>query len=118
MKKADTPPIRAISIRQPYVELILRGKKKAEYRSVRTNVRETVYLYASLTPADDDEAWRVVKAEPGSLPTGAIVGTVDIVDCDGEDGDFAYQLARPKRLTTPLRAVNQPQPCLWRPRFE
>jgi predicted transcriptional regulator len=40
-------PIRAISIRQPWVELILRGVKKKEYRSQPTNIRERVYLYAS-----------------------------------------------------------------------
>ena len=41
--------IRAISIRQPFVEMILRGTKKIEYRSRKTNIRECVYLYASLT---------------------------------------------------------------------
>ena len=43
---------RAISIRQPYVELILRRRKTREYRSRRTNIRERVYLYAALRPAD------------------------------------------------------------------
>ncbi|PYQ88659.1 MAG: hypothetical protein DMG02_17325 [Acidobacteria bacterium] len=33
-------PTRAISIRQPYVELILRGKKTREFRSRPTNIRE------------------------------------------------------------------------------
>ncbi|MBI4768802.1 MAG: ASCH domain-containing protein [Deltaproteobacteria bacterium] len=40
---------RAISIRQPWVELILLGKKKAEYRSRPTKIRERVYIYASRT---------------------------------------------------------------------
>ena len=39
---------RAISIRQPYAELILRGKKKNEFRSRPTNIRERVYIYAAL----------------------------------------------------------------------
>jgi hypothetical protein len=34
---------RALSIRQPYVELILRGKKREEYRSRQTHVRGRVY---------------------------------------------------------------------------
>ena len=42
--------MRALSIRHPYAEQILRGKKKAEYRSRPTNIRERVYIYASLTP--------------------------------------------------------------------
>ena len=41
--------ITAISIRQPFVEMILRGNKTIEYRSRKTNIRERVYLYASLT---------------------------------------------------------------------
>ena len=51
-------PVRAISIRQPYVELIFRGEKKAEYRSIPTNIRERVYIYASLRPADESAAWK------------------------------------------------------------
>jgi hypothetical protein len=39
---------RAISIRQPYVERILNGTKKAEFRSRRTLIRERVYLYVSM----------------------------------------------------------------------
>lgn len=34
--------IRAISIRQPYVEQILRGEKRYEYRSQDTKIRERV----------------------------------------------------------------------------
>lgn len=64
---------RAISIRQPYVELILRRKKRIEYRSQPTNIRERVYLYASLTPGDAED-WASLKKSPGELPTGLIVG--------------------------------------------
>jgi ASCH domain len=38
---------RALSIRQPFVEMILIGKKTAEFRSKKTHKRERVYLYAS-----------------------------------------------------------------------
>lgn len=70
--------LRAISIRQPYAELILRGTKRAEYRSRRTNIRERVYIYASLRPADDTSGWRQIGREPGQLLTGVIVGSVEI----------------------------------------
>lgn len=49
----DFKPTRAISVRQPYVEMILRGIKKSEYRSQLTHIRERVYLYASLKPGDE-----------------------------------------------------------------
>lgn len=111
--------VRAISIRQPYVEQILRGTKKVEFRSIPTRIRERIYLYASQKPADDPKAWRRVKAAPGDLPTGVILGSVEIVDCrqGGRKDRFHYILARPKRFRTPLRAKNQPQPVFWRPVF-
>src|SRR2546426_5287471 len=63
-------PSRAISIRQPLVELILRGIKKKEYRTVPTNIRERVFLYASLRPSPRPMEWRKAHKEPGELPTG------------------------------------------------
>jgi len=111
---------RAISIRQPYVEQILQGKKTEEYRSMKTNIRERVYLYASLqSDVDDPEDWFIIDAEPGSLPVGLIVGSVEIVDCYWQDDDerFAYVLERPKRLESFLKPRNQPQPKFWLPVF-
>src|ERR1700693_2456338 len=89
----------ALSIRQPFAELILRGVKMIEYRSIRTHKRERVYVYASKVPVDDEDAWAKVGQEPGGLPTGVLVGTVEIVGCDGVPGDYEWMLARPKRLT-------------------
>lgn len=108
---------RAISIRQPYVEQILRGDKKWEYRSQNTRIRECVYLYASKSPGPEAE-WRKLQMEPGDLPTGRIVGTVEITATRRlRDGSFAYKLENPRRLKRQLRPVNQPQPVFWRPQF-
>jgi len=74
--------MRAISIRQPYVEQILTGDKTWEYRSQDTKIRERVYLYASNTPGPNAE-WRKLRMEPGDLPTGKIVGTVEITATHG-----------------------------------
>ena len=56
--------MRALSIRQPYAEQILRGTKKIEYRGRPTNIRERVYIYASLTPGDPED-WDAMKMWPG-----------------------------------------------------
>ena len=40
--------MRALSIRQPYAEQILRGTKRFEYRSRRTAIRERVYILREL----------------------------------------------------------------------
>jgi hypothetical protein len=104
-------PKRAISVRQPYAEQILRGTKRFEYRSIRTNIRERVYIYASLRPADDTE-----PTECQGLPRGVIVGTVEIAGC-GEDGNggFAWVLKEPRRLDVPIKPRKQPQPVWFNP---
>jgi ASCH domain-containing protein len=114
-----TQVTRAISIRQPYAELILRGQKKNEFRSRPTNIRERIYVYAALRPADDRQAWGKAGASPGDFPTGVIVGSVEIVGCrrDARTAGFAYTLRRPKRLRKPLSPKGQPMPIFWRPRF-
>jgi ASCH domain len=61
--------LRASSIRQPYAEQILRGTKKIEYRTVRTNIRGKFLIYASLTPGPQEE-FQKVGGVPGDLPTG------------------------------------------------
>lgn len=94
--------MRALSIRQPYAELILRGIKTIEYRSRPTSIiGERFYIYASRTwagvrPIASDNlvpaapppwlaelavAMRLFGAEAeklGGLPTGLIVGTAVI----------------------------------------
>ncbi len=54
---------RAISIRQLYVEQVLRGAKRREFRSRPTNIRERVWIYASLSPAANPAAWPQVCPE-------------------------------------------------------
>jgi hypothetical protein len=110
--------VHAISIRQPYAELILRGRKKVEYRGGNTTLRERVYIYAARRPGDR-ESWDDLGLEPGDLSTGVIVGTVEISECFGNEelGEYEWLLARPKRLRRFLRPRNQPQPGVWRPKF-
>jgi hypothetical protein len=108
-------PMVALSIRQPYAELILRGDKPIEFRSLPTRKRERVYIYASRIPASDPAAWAAVDAEPGDFPTGLLVGTVEIVGCSGCPGDFHWHLARPERLKQMLSVRNKPQPMFFYP---
>ena len=109
---------RAISIGQPFIELILQGKKRWEYRSTPTKITERVYLYAAQKPVSDDAAWRKAKHKRGTLPTGVIVGSVEITRCEWSetDGCYRYKLESPKRLRKLLKPRNQPQPKFFRPR--
>jgi hypothetical protein len=109
-------PNRAISIRQPYAEEILRGMKVREYRSVPTNIRERVYIYASLR-ARDLSGYGLLGARIEDLPRGFLVGSIEIVDCKWwvRRGCYAYMLANPRRLRTKIKPVKQPQPIWFYP---
>ena len=109
---------RALSVRQPYAEQILRGEKTEEFRSRQTHVRERVYLYAGLKPGDRD-SWEELGKVPGQLPAGVIVGTVEIAGCEWDDDldCYVWQLESPRRVRQRLRPKNQPQPGIWRPKF-
>ncbi len=106
--------LRPISIRQPLVELILRGEKTIEWRSQPTRVRERVYLYASLTLNTVDG---FAAKDALLLPRGAILGSVAITDCiQDPDGSFGFVLEAPLRYAQPLKFSGQPQPLFWKPK--
>jgi hypothetical protein len=110
-------PMRALSIRQPAAEAIMRGLKPIEYRSGPTNVRGRVQIYASRQrDSATDEA--ATMAEYGirnvvcdNLPRGVLVGTVDLYDCDGGE----WYVCDPRRATKFLKPKNQPQPVWFYP---
>ncbi|MDX2032053.1 MAG: ASCH domain-containing protein [Blastocatellia bacterium] len=106
--------MRALSIRQPYAEMIMKGKKKIEYRSRSTKIRERVYIYASLTPGYE-EAWADMKMSPGDLPTGVLIGTVEIVNCTGKKDKYEWHLAKPIRAKRMIKPKRQPQPAWFYP---
>jgi len=85
--------MRALSIRQPYAEQILRGTKRFEYRSRLTAIRERVYIYASLKPGSAKE-FEQMRIATGDLPTGVLAGTIEITGCSGQPGDYKWHLAR------------------------
>jgi hypothetical protein len=88
----------ALSVKQPWAQLIVSGKKDVENRSWRTNYRGRVLIHAGVTPEcitlfEQALALMPIRVEVGSRldltdprsmdiwPRGAIVGAVTIVDC-------------------------------------
>ena len=53
--------MRALSIRQPWAELILLGHKTIEVRSKRTHLRERVFIYAGLNRIEPAEEARIAQ---------------------------------------------------------
>jgi hypothetical protein len=98
--------MRALSVRQPYADQIMRGTKRFENRPRPTKVRGRVYIYASLTPA---------SSRGEDLPRGVIIGTVEIHNCTGSAGDYRWHLRDLKRLSRPRKPVGRPQPVWFNP---
>jgi len=68
-----------LSIRQPWVELILSGRKTIEVRSWRTGHRGELWLHAG--KAIDTKACELNGMTAAVLPRGALVGVGIIEDC-------------------------------------
>lgn len=119
-------PQRALSVRQPWAELILRGDKTIECRSRPTRIRERVWLYAARGRGGNPQ--RRSLLENADLPRGVLVGSVEIVACrplrrsdaaaaclatDFEG--YAWLLAAPNRLSVPRAPIRHPQPTFFYP---
>jgi hypothetical protein len=110
----------ALGIRQPWAELILRGIKTIEVRTLPARARGPIYLYASQELADIPAAREAIeknRLDVAALATGRLVGTVEIVSCrpctraDAAaacvpakllEGKLGWVLANPQRLDEPL----------------
>lgn len=103
--RSSTP---ALSIRQPWAYAILHLGKDVENRSRRTHFRGRILIQASLK-VDRKEALDC-KLDPGALDTGAIVGSVEIVDCIRNSksrwanrGSCHWILKKPLELSKPIQ---------------
>ncbi|MBL0348663.1 hypothetical protein [Candidatus Villigracilis affinis] len=101
----------ALSVRQPFAEQIISGKRKLNIDKV-TNIRGRVYIYASKTPKL--EAYEKMKIRPGTFPVGVLIGTVEIVDCKESQG-VSLDTCQPKRLKTLIAPEGHPQPMWFKP---
>ena len=117
--EAADKSLRALSVRQPWAELIMLGDKEIEYRNYPTDVRGVVYIYAGATryPAEEEQE---IQSEFGmdldSLPRGVIVGTVEVYDCQqGAEGGYEWLLRSPSRLPKPLKPKRKPEPSWFFP---
>jgi predicted transcriptional regulator len=68
--------MKALSIKQPFAELILQGKKKIELRKWNTKFRGEFLIHA---PKSSDKS-AMEKFGFSELPTGCIIGKVSLVD--------------------------------------
>lgn len=121
--------MRALSIRQPDAEEILRGVKTIEYRTRPTAIigeRFSIDAGLKVSPQSDLDrftvgGWRVDDLKRGILPQGVIVGSAIVARMipPGEDGTgsefWGWALEGVERIDPPIAPVNHPQPSWFIP---
>jgi predicted transcriptional regulator len=102
--------MKALSIRQPFAELILSGKKKIEYRNWNTEFRGRFYVHAPMVI--EREAAALEKFDASKLVTGAIIGKATLwkvlhLRKQNVDYNYGFLLKDPKRLKKPIPYTGQ-----------
>ena len=67
---------KCLSLKQPYAELLVSGKKTIEVRRWNTNFRGQFLIHASKNI--DEEACKRLKIDQAKLVTGAIIGKANL----------------------------------------
>ena len=123
--------MKALTIKQPWAELIMRGLKDVENRSRRTSFRGRFAIHVGLRRADIGDLGLDTKPPRFQNPTkdawerhshpGYVIGTVELVDCvdDSEspwaiDGFWHWLLRDPQPYARPVRAKGQLGFWEWR----
>lgn len=88
--------MKALSIHQPWAELILQGRKTIELRTWRTNTRGRFAIHAGQTV--EEEACIAYGLDPARVVRGALVGTVQLADILQLD-EAAWEVLRDQHLS-------------------
>lgn len=98
--------MKAYTVYQPYAYATVAGLKHYETRTRQTNIRGRVAVHAAkldlkhATKGLSDHAfWSLLESAGGKtvLPLGAVVGTVEIVDCVPVE-EIMHKLTRRERM--------------------
>jgi hypothetical protein len=110
--------MKALSLWQPWAQLIVTGEKRVETRGWPTKICGEIAIHAAKRKPDETLHF-------ADLPLGAVVGTVEIMDCvpieelygsqydtelersygDWARGRYGWILRNPKRLEAPIPAA-------------
>lgn len=88
--------MKALSIRQPWAELILQGRKTIELRTWSTTHRGALALHAAQKM--ETENCETYDLDPETLTRGALIGRVDLVDVVELD-EAQYEALRDEHLS-------------------
>ena len=89
-KMREVKGMKALSVRQPWADLIVSGHKDCENRTRPTNFRGTILIHASKTV--DKYAMQQIGICADAMRCGGIIGSGEIVDCGQNiDSDWYEQ---------------------------
>lgn len=88
--------MRALSVRQPWAELIAQGKKKIEYRSWMTKTLGDLLIVASASRQDG--LCRDNGLDPDALTYGRAVCVVEVEKISRKDDEYRWHLRNPRRV--------------------
>lgn len=101
--------MKALTICQPYAELIMNGSKPIENRTWSTNYRGPLAIHAGKS-----KEWMGDDDDPAAFVFGAVVGVVELYGCvqvaalpshfmghEHANGPYCWLLRNPVRLRTP-----------------
>lgn len=89
--------MKALSIRQPWADLILQGKKTLELRTWTVSHRGPLAIHASLTV--DEPACRAHGIDPRHVSAGVVLGVVELIDVISLD-EAAFKAHAAQHLST------------------
>lgn len=113
--------MKALTIKQPWASLIAAGAKDIENRDWQTKVRGIVAIHSSakLEQSEIEDACDLMRGfipkfsaarfKQDRLPTGVILGAVEIVGCVRQSdspwfvGEYGFQLRNAVRFGNPIR---------------
>lgn len=78
--------MKALTICQPYAELIVRGEKRVENRTWPTKYRGLMYIHAGKSREWFDDDAHLIQMLGRLPPFGAVVAIADLVDCVQRNG--------------------------------
>lgn len=91
--------MKALSIKEPYATLIVKGIKKIETRSYKTNYRGPLLIHASKSKVEKDilaNKELVSLFDFEELSYGEIIGKCEIIDCIYMDEKFLEEIKKHK----------------------
>jgi predicted transcriptional regulator len=86
--------MKTLSLKQPFAELVVSGKKTIELRNWNTKFRGKFLIHASKT--SDSKAMKKFRLE--RLPVGVIIGKAEIIDVKKYENDLEHKKDKNKHL--------------------